>query len=105
MKTPIRASAASIPPRQVAADWLHREEQGPLAADERERLDAWLDADPSHRTAYEEVAYVYALSDEHADRIPAQRRRHQHRESQDLDHPRAEQAEPLRGVRRDELSP
>ena len=66
MKFPMRASTSEISPRQVAADWLHREENGPLAAEERERLDAWLDAHPSHREAYEEVAYIYALSDEHA---------------------------------------
>lgn len=66
MRSPIRAPAADANPRQAALDWLRREEGGPLAAEERERLDAWLEADPKHREIYEEVAYLFALSDEHA---------------------------------------
>lgn len=66
MKLPIRAPSPDRPPREMAAEWLHREEEGPLSTEERERLNAWLGADPSHREAYEEVAYVYGLSDEHA---------------------------------------
>ncbi len=53
-------------PRQVAADWVLREEQGPLSAEEQARRNAWLEADPSHHEAYETVGYVYRLSDEHA---------------------------------------
>lgn len=66
MKLPIHASSPDKPPRQIAAGWLQREEEGPLSAEERERLNAWLNTDPSHRDAYEEVAYVYGLSDEYA---------------------------------------
>lgn len=53
-------------PRQAALDWMRREEEGPLGPEERARLDAWLEADSRHRETYEEVAYLFAVSDEHA---------------------------------------
>lgn len=66
MKTPFFPDRTRPSPREVAAEWLQREEGGPLDAEERRRMDAWLAADPANRAAYEEVAYVYGLADEHA---------------------------------------
>lgn len=52
--------------REVAIDWLRREEEGPLGPEDRQRLTGWLERSPEHREAYEEVAYLYGLADEHA---------------------------------------
>jgi len=52
-------------PREEAADWLLLEERAPLTPDDAARLEAWL-AVLENREAYEAVAGVYRLADEHA---------------------------------------
>lgn len=66
MRTLLSRRPPPVSPREIAADWLQREEMAPLSAEDRARMDAWLAADPVHRAAYEEVAYVYGVSDAHA---------------------------------------
>jgi transmembrane sensor len=53
-------------PRGTAADWLERQEATALTAEEQTRLDQWLAADAAHARAYDEMARVHALTDEHA---------------------------------------
>jgi transmembrane sensor len=60
----VRADAVN--PRVTAAGWLERQEAGQLAAADQARLDAWLAADAEHARAYEAMARVYAVADEHA---------------------------------------
>ena len=53
-------------PRDVAADWLERQEKGALTPEDQARLDQWLDADAAHQDAYAEMERLYALTDAHA---------------------------------------
>jgi transmembrane sensor len=53
-------------PRDVAADWLERQEKGALTSEDQARLDQWLGADVAHQDAYAEMERLYALTDEHA---------------------------------------
>jgi len=58
--------AQAISPREAAADWLERQETGALPPADQARFEAWLTADAVNADAYEAMARVYALSDEHA---------------------------------------
>jgi transmembrane sensor len=46
-------------PRDLAAAWFSRERSGEMTADDALALQAWLDADPAHRTAYAEIAHAW----------------------------------------------
>ena len=59
-------SRPAVTPREAAADWLERREQGPLSPHDEARLSAWLSADARHAAAYAEMSRVYAMTDEHA---------------------------------------
>ena len=52
-------SRPAVTPREAAADWLERREQGPLSPHDEARLSAWLSADARHAAAYEEMSRVY----------------------------------------------
>lgn len=52
--------------RDIAADWLERQEDGGWSAEDQARLDEWLAADAAHAAAYAEMQRVYTLADEHA---------------------------------------
>ena len=53
-------------PREIAADWLERQEQGPLPPEDQERLDRWLAEDADNAAAYAAMAHLHALTDDHA---------------------------------------
>lgn len=53
-------------PREAAAEWLERREQGELAPEEQARLDQWLAAALENAAAFGEMELLHALTDEHA---------------------------------------
>ena len=44
---------------QAALEWFTRSMAGDMTAAEAARLDAWLDADPAHRAAFDEVSFTW----------------------------------------------
>lgn len=47
---------------ETAAGWLLREEEGRLSPADRARLDAWLDIDPAHRQALDDVRVALVVT-------------------------------------------
>jgi transmembrane sensor len=66
---------ASADPHNVAAQWMVKAEYGRLSQADEERLDAWLDADPAHAQAWEDVHAATDLAIRNAadERIKARR--------------------------------
>lgn len=58
-----------------ALQWFVRCQASDFSATERQRLDAWLDDDPAHRSAFDALAGVWAKLDDIAPLLPAQVRR------------------------------
>lgn len=50
----------ALTPAQAAAHWFARRRSGALTAEELRELETWLNADPSHRSAYEHLARLWA---------------------------------------------
>jgi transmembrane sensor len=58
--------APEVTAHEEATQWRFREESGPLAAHEREALEAWLADDLRHRSAYEDTRLVFDVAARHA---------------------------------------
>ncbi|HEX5776807.1 MAG TPA: FecR domain-containing protein [Caulobacteraceae bacterium] len=55
-------SRAGLAPDRVdaaALEWFTRSKAGDMTAAEAAQLDAWLDADPAHRAAFDEVSFTW----------------------------------------------
>lgn len=60
--TPRHTALPDTPPtpQQAAARWFARRRSGAMTAPETRELEAWLNADPVHRAAYEDLACLWA---------------------------------------------
>jgi len=78
MKQSMRNNPTKAPanPHDVAAQWMVEAEYGRLSKADEERLDAWLDADPAHARAWDDVHAATELARLNAadERIKAHRR-------------------------------
>lgn len=61
--------------RKEAIDWLLRLDEGELDAAEQARFELWLDADPLHRTVFEDARQLFGLSGKALADSPAETKR------------------------------
>lgn len=54
----------SLPAQEQAGRWVARIDAGPLDADERQQLQLWLAADPSHARLLDEYALLWGAADQ-----------------------------------------